>query len=1225
MKGKRIFSGLLCFLLILTVCIVPTVATAADGVSDTDYSKEGSYFNNVYTSGDVLRALGYDVSDAEYDYLKEYGGINFKYEEVTTQYVGVETYEGSTKVIAYPYSYVSRQGNTLTWTPVTASIGDEIVALVHSGDRYVADFGSIAVDDDTTVKVEYSLDKVFNVSKDDVNGILNLAYNNVGELKAVITTTKSEYDAKKEAYDAFCAEYPEEVSKYYSDLALYKQYTSDKLAYDERNALYQAYLTQRNQYEIDKTAYDKYLVDLEAYNTAYDNNVNYDANYAKYEQDLAKYNAFLNDRAVVKGQLEAFDAVMFDKVTSLDRQLYSAINSGLVDQVIEQKTVFMTLGADKNVIDNCEKSTGVLRGLLAEYKSLKTEKEKYDFYKQNYVELRDNIILLTQALENLYTVGTIAKVMMKTEKTDKFVIFVSQLILCSNILSDSTVYDFTGKKVLDTNTTISYYKHDSNPRVTEDIITILEGDEYAKATVQGTPLANGYPQEVAEPKPPVMMELPPEPVTVVRPVEPEVVDHPGAAPEVVAEPEPLRYANGDPVVEPDRPEILDNEIYKNLVSAYDEGMITERAEVSEGYSFTPTKTVVKKIKGTDVVTVTFTDARGNAIASVAVDKNTAANFTGEIPQKAEDFNATYTFSHWVDAEGNPYDLSNVETDVTLYPYFNSVFKEYAVEKNVNNSGLNYLIVEDTERALAYTEIGNLLSEAFDKSVGIIIYASNTTVKIENKDVKTMVAAGITAIDADIDLSNPKAYKFAISFKKGIADSDAQYTLDVSIPCSDEEFARMANITYTSEDGQILYANKSYKNGRVSFKARAGVDYVMCIRYAITLRQDFETGIDSDGKSVTASTDMAIPGDTVIFNIPQIPGVKVELYYYLNGTKLEIKEGSLVMPDSPVSVYAKFTRIVYTVTFMNGGQVVSTGKYYYGETIVMPGDPTKSSDGEFTYKFSGWSPEVNKTVTEDATYEAQYDATEVIDEEVKEQGRFWFIVLSIISAIIFLLTGVLFFFRLKRRKHCTTNPESACKETKERDSGSDDKDSSSEADTKDPDASNTVSDENTAVEPEPIYVDEFGGELLPNVDCDIKNEAEADFQADTTVAESVDTAPEKKVPNDFDQDTASDDYVPDVKDAERFLSIIDEVLANADNYANTLENETKSEAEITEEHFEVLVDDSPVAPVSNAEADVKIKDIESIDRDYDALYNTGFNKSLHTDASDIGDVTDDSNV
>ena len=136
----------------------------------------------------------------------------------------------------------------------------------------------------------------------------------------------------------------------------------------------------------------------------------------------------------------------------------------------------------------------------------------------------------------------------------------------------------------------------------------------------------------------------------------------------------------------------------------------------------------------------------------------------------------------------------------------------------------------------------------------------------------MIQSGITAIDAEIDLSNPKAYKLRVSLREGREESDVQFTFDVSIPCSDSEFARIANITYTSADGKLSYTNKSYKDGRVSFKTTTDVDYTMCVRYAVNIRQDFETGIDSTDKNIILSTDMAIPGDTVTLDIPNIPGV-----------------------------------------------------------------------------------------------------------------------------------------------------------------------------------------------------------------------------------------------------------------------------------------------------------------------------------------------------------------
>ena len=54
--------------------------------------------------------------------------------------------------------------------------------------------------------------------------------------------------------------------------------------------------------------------------------------------------------------------------------------------------------------------------------------------------------------------------------------------------------------------------------------------------------------------------------------------------------------------------------------------------------------------------------------------------------------------------------------------------------------------------------------------------------------------------------------------------------------------------------------------------------------------------------------------------------------------------------------------------MNGQQVISTATYKYGETAVVPKNPSKLSDDRFSYTFVGWTDD-DFTVTSDKTYRA----------------------------------------------------------------------------------------------------------------------------------------------------------------------------------------------------------------------------------------------------------------
>jgi len=205
-------------------------------------------------------------------------------------------------------------------------------------------------------------------------------------------------------------------------------------------------------------------------------------------------------------------------------------------------------------------------------------------------------------------------------------------------------------------------------------------------------------------------------------------------------------------------------------------------------------------------------------------------------------------------------------------------------------------------------------------------------------------------------------------------ASSTHTYDVAQKLTPNGFERKFTVTFNYNDGETAataaMATSAFNGWAKS--ASGAVEY-------------------ADGASVTnlSSTD----GDTVIlyanwtdstvkFPTPTRTGYDFSGWYNEAGQKVE--ETTVISEN--ITLHAEWSIKSYTVTFKSGATMLQQGKWEYNTTPTYTGDtPTKSNDDNYEYTFSGWSPEITK-VTGEATYEAQFTATEHHFKSVKVDGE-----------------------------------------------------------------------------------------------------------------------------------------------------------------------------------------------------------------------------------------------
>ena len=993
-----------------------------------DFSNPLSSNNVSISSAELLESyLGEELSREEYDYLSAFSDLSLSFNpNIPSSYVRCASDSGILSVIAEKYSYLSSCGVTVVWTPVSFNFAGESKSVIPDGDLFVGEFSyeEEEIVQDARLTVDYRTE--FIIEKESLNLILNKAYEDGEYYSSYIKTRAEEYLLLLDQYEkqtVLYDKYLEDVAKYQAEYLLYKEYLLAKSDYDVSYERYESYLEELSEYEQNLELYNNYRSELEEYRVKY-------SAYSAYLEKLNAYNAameknreYLETMQSIADQITIIESVKWEQA---GRTVYHAIRGQSVTLALtgnKSQLISSPINADPALIDLAGVATQNIRDHFEAYFAIEGEREKYAYYSVNYEAIKNDFRNLLVALDSLYANRKIRATiitMYGEERKEKYCILVCQLAMITRALWDTDVVSYDGTYIYDDSWTIED-RTIAETLGTENLLTDKNN---------ATPVASGYPATApVMPESPGEMDEPVRPSVVYEPTKPERVDAPGDAPKAVEEPtEPTHVAHpGSKPVE----YIPEREV-SALAEAFARGKLSKRQDATSDYLYRANATVTKKPFSDETVTVFFLDDNGEFICSTEADRGTYAEFSGKLPTRKEDARAIYTFSHWVDGAGNVPDLSCVETNLILHPAFSEEIKFYDIEWMVDGNRFvtktpygeipafdgtptkaddelyeysfaswdrepvsvteatsytaifdkNYIVshagggaviklidgvytVDLRGAILSGINISKVLSKA--STTGVKIITNDATVNLSSLAVRQLNAAGAERIYVKNTtlLFGRRAFTVSFSDNTGAPVTISERIL-VNMQCGNAE--EPATLYYENSDAERVKVKHTKLDNRVEFMLMLGVRYVLTEEYTLEI-------IESSTATISIDKTYASPGELVNISAQLPNGMRVASYYLISsdGKREALSGNSFEMPKGSVMVGVVCEPIEYVVSFVVDGVVISTVKCYYGETVSLPEDPKKSSDGVFSYNFIGWSSEMHP-ITEDTVFTARFEAS-----------------------------------------------------------------------------------------------------------------------------------------------------------------------------------------------------------------------------------------------------------
>lgn len=450
----------------------------------------------------------------------------------------------------------------------------------------------------------------------------------------------------------------------------------------------------------------------------------------------------------------------------------------------------------------------------------------------------------------------------------------------------------------------------------------------------------------------------------------------------------ITWKNGDSVLE------IDENVLENTLPTYNGEEPAKISDAQYSYEFAGWTPEVVKANGDVTYTAVFTPILNKytviwkngeeTLETDTAEYGAIPEYNGNQPTKPADSEFMYTFKGWSPA------ISHTTGDITYVAEFTPVPKGYTIIwKNGDitletdndvpyGTAPSYDGDTPTKEATAqYTFTFSGWSPAISNVTESVTYEAQFTSSTRSYTVTFYSEDGLTVLDSvTVDYGQAAVYtkEYPVKnateastyiFEKWVSDKGGNITDDLTNVIADRSvYAAFKEFTRTVTV-YIVSNNTDY--GTVSASVFNGVPYGSKIEVS-------GNTVTIDGKTVTA-----------------VPSNASAQYTY---TFTSWTTDSTVGNDT--TVVANFSRTIntYTVTWKNGNDILETDTNVpYGAMPVYNGaQPTKPSDSESIYTFSGWSPAIS-TVVSDATYIAEFTnasnkhiVTFYSDDGVTELGR-----------------------------------------------------------------------------------------------------------------------------------------------------------------------------------------------------------------------------------------------